>query len=207
MIAGDGVVKILLADTKTDRLSLLISGLVATGLHEVAVIMPGENLRDAVVRTQCDLVIVDMARGDRDALDQIRTMARHDPRPVAMFVDHDDPAFMEAAIEAGVSSYTVIGAVLPDVKPIMAAAVALFRRYRLLETALIQAEQSLKHNGMVDRAKIILMRRHGFGEPDAHRWLQRQAMTRSQKIIDIAVEIVVKNNALPGQGKGADDAV
>ncbi len=127
---------------------------------------------------------------DRDALDDIRHIARHDPRPVVMFVDHDDAAFMEAAIAAGVSSYNVVGAALPDVKPIVQAAVAMFRRYRQVEMELRKAEASLNKRALIDRAKGLIMRQRNIGEPEAYRWLRRQAMDRGKKIAAIAAEVV-----------------
>ena len=55
---------------------------------------------------KADVVIVDMARPDRDALDGIRHVTRDAPRPVVMFVDRDDPAFMEAASDLVVLPFT-----------------------------------------------------------------------------------------------------
>lgn len=184
--------KVLLADTDPDRARLVEARLVAAGATASVRPRAGEALRDAVARERPDLVIVDMARPDRDALDDIRRIARDDPRPVVMFVDHDDPAFMEAAIEAGVSSYNVVGASLPDVKPIVAAAVAMFRRYRRIEDELRRAEAALEERRLVERAKALLMRRQKLSEPAAYRWLRRRAMDRGLRITDIAAELVAR---------------
>ncbi len=83
---------------------------------------------------------------------------------------------MEAAIDAGISSYNVVGASLPAVKPIVAAAVALYRRHRADQT----------ERAAIDRAKSMLIRTRGLSEPDAHRWLRRRAMDRGKRIADIA---------------------
>ena len=42
----------------------------------------------------------------------------------------------------------------------------------------------------VDRAKRLLMRRHGVTEPEAHRALQQYAMRHGMKMADYAAEIV-----------------
>jgi two-component system, response regulator / RNA-binding antiterminator len=183
-------VKVLLADANSERAQSVEQSLAAAGATSVLRPLSGENLRDAVARTLPDLVIVDMARPDRDSLDDIRHLSRHDPRPVVMFVDHDDDAFMEAAIEAGVSSYNVVGAALPDVKPIVRAAVAMFRRYRQVERDLHKAEASLKERALIDQAKSLLMRQRGLSEPEAYRLLRRSAMDRNKRIIDIAAAIL-----------------
>jgi response regulator NasT len=183
-------VKVLLADANSERAESVERHLAAAGADCVVRPLPGENLRDAVARIAPDLVIVDMARPDRDSLDDIRHLSRHDPRPVVMFVDRDDDAFMEAAIEAGVSSYNVVGAALPDVKPIVRAAVAMFRRYRQVECELHKAEASLKERALIDQAKSRLMRQRGLSEPEAYRLLRRTAMDRGRRIVDIAAAIL-----------------
>jgi response regulator NasT len=184
--------KVLLVDTKPERARILESQLVAVGVTATVRPRPGETLPEAIAREAPDLVIVDMARPDRDTVDDIRRATSRDPRPVAMFVDVDDPGFMEAAIEAGVSSYTVVGAALPDVKPIVRAAVAIFRRYRQVETELKRVQAGLRERQLVDEAKRFLMKQRRMTEPEAHRWLRRQAMERARRVADIAAELLQK---------------
>src|SRR5579859_7234819 len=135
--------RVLLADANLERADSVADRLTESGADEVLRLGPGETLAQAVNRHRPDVVIVDMARPDRDQLDSIREVSTRHPSPIVLFVDRDDPAFMEAAIEAGVSSYNVVGAALPDVKPIVETAVVMFRRYRQVESELRKAEASL----------------------------------------------------------------
>jgi two-component system, response regulator / RNA-binding antiterminator len=183
-------VKVLLADANSERGRAVEQELVAAGASSVIRPLPGENLRDAVARVSPDLVIVDMARPDRDSLDDLHHLSRHDPRPVVMFVDRDDPAFMTAAIAAGVSSYNVVDAALPAIKPIVGAAVAMFRRFRQVEEELQRAEASLKERALIERAKSLVMRQCSMTEPEAYRWLRRTAMAQSRRIADIAAAVL-----------------
>jgi two-component system, response regulator / RNA-binding antiterminator len=57
-----------------------------------------EALTDALRAAAPDVIIVDMSRPDRDALDSVRAVAIEHPHPIVQFVDEDDPAFMEAAV-------------------------------------------------------------------------------------------------------------
>lgn len=106
--------RVLLADSDAERAGLVEALLARGGAVAVSRLAPGEVLLDAVARIEPDVVIVDMARPDRDALDDIRTVTLHAPRPIVMFVDQDDRHFMEEAIAAGVSSYNVVGVDLPQ---------------------------------------------------------------------------------------------
>lgn len=182
--------KVLLADDDADRARLLAALLAADPALTVMRTGPGELLADAVAAHQPDVVIVDMARPDRDALDGVRALASQDPRPIVMFVDEDDPAFMEEAIGAGVSSYNVAGVPPPDVKPLLRAAVALFRRQQQIEAELRTVERRLGERETIDRAKAILIRERRMGEPAAYAWLRRQAMSRGRRIAEIAAELV-----------------
>jgi response regulator NasT len=191
-------VRILLADDDAARAGALTKVLSADPSLTILRPRPGELLADAVVALAPDVVLVDMARPDRDALDGIRVVASNSPRPIVLFVDQDDPAFMEEAIGAGVSSYNVLGVPPPDVKPILRAAAALFRHHQTARAELRHAEARLREQDIVNRAKAILIRERRIAEPDAYRWLRTRAMASGRRIPDIAQEIVAardKGNA------------
>lgn len=178
------------ADADPERAPSVEAALHAAGATALLRPDPGETLLHAVTRLRPEVVIVDMERPDRDALDDLRHLTRRDPRPIVMFVDCDDPAFMEAAIDAGVSSYNVVGTALPDIKPIIHAAIAMFRRFSQMEGDLRRAEQSLHERAVIDRAKTLLIRTRRMSEPEAYRWLRSQAMDRGRRIYDVAAELL-----------------
>jgi response regulator NasT len=191
-------VKILLADDDAERAGAVARVLATDEGLTVLRLKPSESLAEAVASLQPDVVLVDMARPDRDALDGIRQVAATHPRPVVLFVDEDDPSFMEEAIGAGVSSYNVLGMPPPDVKPILRAAVALFRRYQQAQDELKLAETRLGERAIIDRAKAILIKRRRLSEPDAYKWLRRQAMSGGRRIVDVAGKLVEETEGSAG---------
>ena len=182
--------KVLLADDDAERAGAVARILAADAGLSVERLKPGESLADAVASLAPDVVLVDMARPDRDALDGIRRVAALNPRPVVLFVDEDDPAFMEEAINAGVSSYNAIGMPPPDVKPILRAAVALFRRHQQAQEDLKLAESRLNERAVIDKAKTLLIKQRRLSEPDAYKWLRRTAMSGGRRIVDVASELI-----------------
>lgn len=164
--------KILLADDDAVRARLLMRELATDSSVTVLRLSPGETLLDAVAAHAPDVVLVDMARPDRDALESLRQLSERDPRPIALFVDQDDPEFMEAAIGAGVSSYNVADTPPPDVKPILRAAVALFRQHQQTRAALHSAEARLHERTIVDQVKARPIRDRRLSEPEVYRWLR-----------------------------------
>jgi response regulator NasT len=185
-----GSLKVLLADTDPDRAVILGERLREISDAVVLHVPPGGSLRETVAAAAPDVIIVDMARPDRDGLDDLRQANAHNPRPIVMFVDQDDRAFMEAAIAAGVSSYNVVDTAFPDVKPIVMAAVAIFRKYEQIAADLQKAQASLHERETINRAKSLLMRARNIAEPQAYRWLQRRAMNENKRIADIAAGLL-----------------
>lgn len=184
--------KILLADTDVNRAETLEKKLFAAGFSDVSRVIEGQHLIDAVAQVSPDLVIIDMASPDRDTLEDIRGLSAAAPRPIVMFSDEDDPGFVGEAIAAGVCSYNLSGVAVEDVRPIVASAIALFRRYRHVEIELAAANALLDERRLLERAKAILMRGRKMTEPEAYRWLQRKAMNENRKLSQVVAEFVKK---------------
>jgi len=189
-------VKILVADRNGNRAAALAAQLQAQDdSFSISLAREDEILLGAVRRTEPDIVIVDMDRADRDGLESVRALNVKPVLPVIMFVDDDDPAFMEEAIAAGVSSYHVTSVDLPAIKPILRTATALFKRTQLLERRLAEAEEIIATRQTIDAAKRLLMTREGMSEPAAHRFLQRRAMDKQKKLSEIAAQLLRDHDA------------
>ncbi|MEW6437646.1 MAG: ANTAR domain-containing protein [Pseudomonadota bacterium] len=180
--------RILLIDSDDARAEALREKLAQAGFAEVLHAREGANLVESVESTKPDLVIIDMASPDRDTLEDVRAVSAD--KPVVMFADSDDIGFVEEAIAAGVCSYNLSGVALQDVKPIMASAIALFRRYRHVEAELVAAKTLLEERRAIERAKAILMKHRKMTEPEAYRWLQKKAMDENRKLAQVVAQFV-----------------
>lgn len=192
------VLRILLIDTDDARARALEETLSQSGYAQISR-AEAASLAAAVEQERPDLVIIDMALPDRDTLEDIRAVASG--RPIVMFAGTDDPAFAQEAIAAGVCSYNLSGVAPADVKPIMASAIALFQRYRHVETELAAARALLDERRQIERAKAILMKDRKMTEPEAYRWLQKKAMNESRKLSAIVTEFVAAHEAKIREGK------
>jgi response regulator NasT len=188
---------VLLADSDPDRAAILEQRLREISDAVILRAPSGRRLAEIVSDLAADVIIVDMARPDRDGLDDLRRVSADNPRPIVMFVDRDDRAFMEEAIAAGVSSYNVIDAAFPDIKPIVMAAVAIFRKHQRVADDLSRAQAILTERETINRAKSVLMRDRHFDEPRAYRWLRRRAMNESRRIGEIAAELLANEGKAP----------
>jgi two-component system, response regulator / RNA-binding antiterminator len=182
--------KVLLADADSERAAVLERRLAEISDVAILRVRAGGSLLGAVAEEMPDVIIVDMARPDRDGLDDLRRANADNPRPIVMFVDRDDRAFMEEAIAAGVSSYNVVGTAFPDIKPIVTAAVAIFQKHQRVVDDLAKANAMLLERETINRAKSMLMRQRNLDEPQAYRWLRRRAMNESRRIGGVAAELL-----------------
>ena len=176
---------ILLIDADADRARALEEKL--SGFARIVRAHEDDMARE-VEAIRPDLVIIDMSLPDRDALEDIRTVAA--ANPVVMFAGTDDPAFAQEAIAAGVCSYNLSGVALQDVRPILASAIALFQRYRHVEIELAAAKALLDERRLIERAKALLMKNRKMTEPEAYRWLQKKAMNESRKLAQVVADFV-----------------
>jgi response regulator NasT len=191
--------KILLIDADSDRARALEAKLEESGFAQILRAPGGPDLAATVETVRPDLIIIDMALPDRDALEDIRTVSA--AHPIVMFASSDDPAFAEEAIAAGVCSYNLSGVAFHDVKPIMTSAIALFRRYRHIEGELAAARAQLEERRLIERAKAILMQGRKMTEPEAYRWLQKTAMDSNRKLAQVVAEFVAQHASPTAGGR------
>ena len=179
--------KILLADSNDGRREALAAQLAALDAAFSVIPLAAEaSLLAEVERLRPDVVLVDMARPDRDTLNSLSTQSG--PRPVVMFLDGEDPGFMQQAISAGVSSYHGRD-VTPDVaKLVMHLAVALFQRTQATAAKLQKVEERAAQRQTIDAAKRLLMKEGRMSESAAHRYLQRRAMDQQKRMADVAAD-------------------
>ncbi|WP_373186881.1 nitrate- and nitrite sensing domain-containing protein [Halopseudomonas sp.] len=72
-------------------------------------------------------------------------------------------------------------------------------RLQELSVQLDDARRSLNERKLVDRAKRLLMLQHGLGEEEAYRMLQTAAMERSQRLADVAQNLLNYADLLAGK--------
>ncbi|CEF42706.1 response regulator NasT [Acetobacter senegalensis] len=184
--------RVLVADENPRRGRALSETLHADPSLDVLTVPPDKALIDAVRDYGPDVVLVDLDRADRDALDSIRALSCSAlERPVALFVDEDDVDLMETAFDTGVCSYNVLEALPRDVKPLLRAAIALYARFRRTRDELTEAQIALAERRLIEQAKRSFMKNEKANEAQAYRWLQRRAMQTSRRIAVVAEEYLV----------------
>lgn len=137
-----------------------------------------------------DLVIMDVKMPVRNGLDAAQDIARERIAPVVMLTAFSQREFVEKARDAGAMAYLVKPFSKSDLAPTIEIAVSRFRELAALEQEVDQLTDRLATRKLIDRAKGVLMDRHGMTEPQAFNWIQRAAMDRRTSMKTVAQVVV-----------------
>lgn len=165
-------------------------GLLDAGYRIVAVLPPDAFLAERVRQLRPDAVVVDARSDARDAVEHVVLATRDDPRPIVLFTEVDDAQLARDAIAGGVTAYVVRGLQADRVRAILEVAHARFAREQALRAELDEARGRLAERKTIERAKGLLMQRHGIDEAEAWRRLRKAAMDRGRRIADVARGLV-----------------
>lgn len=182
--------RVMIVDENEARAALIEAGLTAGGCEVVARLIGRADLREKVNEIQPDVIIIDMECPDRDTLEDMSHLNRHQPRPTVMWVDRSDSESIRAAVQAGVSAYVVGGLSAERVRPVLEVAIARFNEFQALRRELETARSSLAERKVIERAKGILMKSRNLQEDEAFRLLRKTAMDRKLRLADVAREII-----------------
>ena len=175
-----------------ERAAELRRGLEEAGCEVVAVTADATQLTELVRATQADIIVCDIDDPSRDALESMRALNRDEPRPVVLFAEKARPEQVAAALEAGVATYVVEGLAPAKVRPVLEVASLQFKAFQELRSELTRTRNNLAQRETVERAKRRLMDEGQLTEPEAHRRLQRMAMEKGMKLLDVATAVLSK---------------
>jgi response regulator NasT len=113
-----------------------------------------------------------------------------------MFTDEQNPDVMRQAIQSGVSAYIVEGIQSQRLKPILDVAMVRFESDQALRAQLNARDQQMAERKRVELAKGMLMQMKNCNEEEAYTLMRRQAMSRQQKLIQVAEQIIAMNDLL-----------
>ncbi len=178
------------ADSELERSRSLRIGLLESGYNIVAVLPADTFLTERLAQIGPDMVIVDAESQARDTLEHVVMATRDARRPIVLFTNDDDTSQVGAAIAAGVSAYVVAGLAAERIRPVLDVALARFAHEENLRRELADARTQLSERKVVDKAKGILMTRHGLSEDLAYARLRKTAMDRGMKIAEVAQRVV-----------------
>lgn len=166
------------------------AGLHKAGYQLVASLPADFHLTQRIAEIQPDMIIVDAESDARDVLEHIVVATRDERRPIVMFTEDETESSMAAAMAAGVSAYIVAGLQPERIKPVLNVALARFAQEQKLLAELDDTRMKLAERKVVERAKGLLMTRHGIPEEKAYQKLRSMAMNKNLRLAEIAQRVL-----------------
>jgi len=137
-----------------------------------------------------ELAILDIKMPGLDGLSAARHIAGERLAAVLILTAFSQRDLVEQARDAGAMSYIVKPFQKSDLIPAIEVALGRHAELTSLESEVGDLAERLEARKIIDRAKGILMDRHGKNEQEAWRFLQTEAMNRRTKVHEVAALVV-----------------
>lgn len=184
------MLSVMLVDDDWLRVVPLTQLLTNAGYQVIAHLSSTANLDEAVLELKPDIVIIDTESPSRDTLENLCVMNMSAPKPIVMFTHDGDIEKMRAATKAGVSAYVVGSLPTDSLAPVINAAIVRFEEVKSLRDELGQTKLKLAERKLLEKAKGLLMKEHGFDEDHAYAMLRSMAMRQNKKIALLAQQVI-----------------
>jgi response regulator NasT len=181
--------RVLTADENSAALERTAEVLEGLGHEVTACTASVSEACSLILRDDPDVAVVVVHDDPAHALDLIEEIAEAASGPVVAILEEADHEFAEAAAERGLSALTAD----PTPESLQAAIEVAVRRHadamRLCEQV-DQLETALARRAVIERAKGMLMERHGLDERTAFDVIRAHARGRSVSVVKVAREVI-----------------
>ena len=150
----------------------------------------GDEAVELVRQHGPDLAILDIRMPGMDGLAAAREIAGERRAAVLILTAFSQRNLIEEARDAGALAYLVKPFQTSELIPAIEVALGRFHELQALENENRSLEDQLETRRVVDRAKGMLMDRHGMREGDAFRFIQQTAMRERQTMKAVARRIL-----------------
>jgi len=181
--------RVLIANERKDRLEIVAPIVVALGHEVIAREIDVEDVGAVTARERPDVALVGLGESSQHALELIEKIVREASCPVIVLLHLRDPEFVKEASKRGVFAQ-INDADVEDWQSAIDIVLRRFAEYQDLEGA-------FGRRAVIERAKGILMERHGINEQAAFAMLREHSRTQNRKLIDLATAVADSHQLLP----------
>lgn len=184
--------RVLVCDGPGVHLEQVTTTVVGLG-HEV--IARESSLPDVARITESerpDVALVVVHEGTAKALELIDMIVHEAACPVIAVLDVQDRGFIAEAAKRGVFAYVARGEDPEELQSQIDIVLRRFAEYHALEGA-------FGRRAVTERAKGILMERHGIDEQAAFHMLRDHARRTQRRVVDVAEAVVLGRSILPAR--------
>jgi AmiR/NasT family two-component response regulator len=181
--------RVLIANERQDRLALVGTTVVALGHEVIAREVDVVDVGAVTTRERPDVALVGLGESSAHALELIDKIVREATCPVIVLLHARDPSFLKEASKRGVFAF-ISDADVEDWQSSIDIVLRRFTEYHALEGA-------FGRRAITERAKGILMERHGIDEAGAFELLRERSRIDNRTLVDLAAAVVDGHRLLP----------
>jgi len=185
-----GPLKIVVVEDDATMRLFLKETLEKLGHHIVGEAATGTDMVRTVLELEPDVVVFDIHLPRLDGLSALRQIYQERVvAAVAITADRDQDLVRRALEEHGLA-YLVKPVEEHQLGPALMVARAQFAELQELSKENASLRQALQNRKIIERAKGVLMKRYRWTEAEAFRRLQRGAMNRRMKMVELAQNVL-----------------
>jgi AmiR/NasT family two-component response regulator len=180
--------RILAADEDQEALERTSKMLGDLGHDVTATAVDLAQVTEAIAREDPELSVVVVHHDDEHALDLIEEISSFAGGPVIALLSEEHPDFVRRAAERGL--YAAVRSNDPKaVQDAIEVALSRHAEARQLGEQVVRLESALERRALIERAKGILMERHGIGDRSAFDRLRVHARSNNRTVVDVAAAV------------------
>ncbi len=150
----------------------------------------GDEAVDLVKRLEPDLAILDIKMPGMDGLEAARAITAERGAAVLILTAFSQRDLIEQARDAGALAYLVKPFQKSELIPAVEVALGRFAEMKALADENSSLAEQLATRKLVDRAKGVLMDKHGMAESEAFRFVQKTAMDSRTSLAEVAKSVI-----------------
>ena len=198
------ILRVLVSDEPGPRLDEVTRTVEGLGHEVIARESPLAEVGRITAAERPDVALVIVREGTRRSLEQIDKIVHEAACPVIAVLDVEDRSFISDAAKRGIFAYIAHRSDPQEMQSAIDIVLRRFAEYHDLEGA-------FGRRAITERAKGILMERHGIDEQAAFNMLRDAARRSNRKLVDVAEGVVSMRTLLParppdttGEASGTD---
>jgi AmiR/NasT family two-component response regulator len=181
---------VIIAEDEAVTRMMLRARLERLGHRVVAECENGAQAVLAAKQHQPELAILDIRMPEMDGIEAAKAIINDHPCAIMFLTGFVEDELVEKAGEAGALAYLLKPFRKEDLGPAIEIAMRRFKELQLRNKEVTELTEALETRKLIERAKGILMDRHGLSEDEAFKRIHFQARNQNRKMKDIAMSII-----------------
>lgn len=181
--------RVLIANEREERFALIAPIVRALGHDVIAHEFDVDDVGAVTAAERPDVAFVGVGESSERALDLIDRIVEEATCPVIVLLPASDPEFVRKASKRGIFAHITDA----DVQSWQSAIDIVLHRFAEYQTL----QRALARRTVIERAKGILMERHGVDDARAFELLRDASRRDNRKLVDLATAVVDGHRLLP----------